>query len=98
MRDPGERPLSLRQWPVLCMACEKLTYGFAIAGLLSREGSLGQVWQVSKPAVYRAIARLEQLGLVQATGREPPTSARPAAWSPRPRLAAGPPGSGCARP
>jgi PadR family transcriptional regulator AphA len=71
MRDPGERPLSLRQWPVLCIACEKPTYGFAIAGLLSREGSLGQVWQVSKPAVYRAIARLEQLGLVQATGREP---------------------------
>ena len=71
MRDPGEQPLSLRQWPVLCIACEKPTYGFAIARLLSREGSLGQVWQVSKPAVYRAIVRLEQLGLVQATGQEP---------------------------
>ena len=73
MRDPGEQPLSLRQWPVLCIACEKPTHGFAIAGLLSREGSLGQVWQVSKPSVYRAIVRLEQLGLVQADGQEPTT-------------------------
>jgi len=71
MPDPGEQPLSLRQRPVLCIACEKPTYGFAIAGLLSREGSLGQVWQVSKPSVYRAIVRLEQLGLVQADGQEP---------------------------
>ena len=71
MRDPGEQPLSLREWVVLCIACEKPTYGFAIAGLLSREGSLGQVWQVSKPAVYRAILRLEQLGLAQADGQEP---------------------------
>jgi DNA-binding PadR family transcriptional regulator len=71
MHDPGDRPLSLREWVVLCIACEKPTYGFAIAGLLSREGSLGQVWQVSKTVVYRAIVRLEQLGLVQATGQEP---------------------------
>jgi len=71
MGDPGERPLSLQEWVVLCIACENPTYGFAIAALLSREGSLGQVWQVSKPAIYRAIVRLEQRGLVQATGREP---------------------------
>jgi DNA-binding PadR family transcriptional regulator len=77
MRDPGERPLSLQEWVVLCIACEKPTYGFAIAGLLSREGSLGQVWQVSKRAVYSALPRLEQRGLVQATGQEP-TSVGPA--------------------
>ena len=70
MPDPGEQPLSLREWVVLCIACEKPTYGFAIARPLSREGSLGQVWQVSKRAVYSALPRLEQRGLVQATGQE----------------------------
>jgi hypothetical protein len=51
MPDPGERPLSLCEWPVLCVACAGPTYGFAIAGLFSRGGSLGRVWQVSKPTI-----------------------------------------------
>jgi DNA-binding PadR family transcriptional regulator len=70
MPDPPERPLSLIEWVVLCIACEKPTYGFAIAGLFSPGGSLGRVWQVSKPGVYRAIPRLERLGLVRATGQQ----------------------------
>jgi len=75
--DPGDRPLSLKEWLVLCLACEKPTYGFAVAGLLSRNGSLGRVWQVSKPAIYLALLRLEQLGLVQMAGKQP-TSSGPA--------------------
>ena len=70
MPDPGEGPLSLIEWLVLCIACEKPTYGSAIAGLFSRGGSLGRIWQVSKPAIYRAIGRLEQLGLVQTAGQQ----------------------------
>lgn len=70
MPGPGERPLSLKEWLVLCLVCEEPTYGFAIAGLLSRNGSLGQVCQVSKPAIYRALLRLEQLDLVQMAGEQ----------------------------
>jgi DNA-binding PadR family transcriptional regulator len=70
MPDPPERPLSLIEWVVLCVACEKPTYGFAIAGLFSPGGSLGRVWPVSKPAIYRAMPRLERLGPVKATGQE----------------------------
>ena len=70
MPDPPERPPSLIEWVVLCIACEKPTYGFAIAGLFSSGGSLGRVWQVSKPSIYRAIPRLERLGLVRATGQQ----------------------------
>ena len=44
---------------------------------ISREGSLGRAWQISKPAAYAAIARLERLGLVQMAG-EQPTSQGPA--------------------
>jgi DNA-binding PadR family transcriptional regulator len=74
--DPGERQLSLFDWLALCVICEQPTYGFAIAGLFSHEGSLGRVWQVSKPAVYAAMARLERLGLVQ-MAREQHTSQGP---------------------
>jgi DNA-binding PadR family transcriptional regulator len=68
MHDPPERPLSLIEWVVLSIACEKPTYGSVIAGLFSRGGSLGRVWLVSKAGVYRAIPRLEQLGLVHTVG------------------------------
>jgi PadR family transcriptional regulator AphA len=33
-------------------------------------GSLGRVWQISKPTIYRAIRRLDRLGLVQLTGQQ----------------------------
>jgi DNA-binding PadR family transcriptional regulator len=77
MADPPERPLSLIEWVVLCIACEKPTYGSVIAGLFSRGGSLGRVWLVSKAGVYRAIPRLEQLGLVQALGPQRAQDAPP---------------------
>ena len=70
MPDPGEQQLLLSDWLVLCVVCEKPVHGFAVAGLFSREGSLGQVWQVSKPAVYAAMQRLERLGLVQMAGEQ----------------------------
>jgi DNA-binding PadR family transcriptional regulator len=77
MPDSGERPLSLIEWVVLCIACEKPTYGSVIAGLFSRGSSLGRVWLVSKAGVYRAIPRLEQLGLVQTLGPQRAEDAPP---------------------
>ena len=70
MRYPGDRPLSLPEWLVLCIVCEQPTYGFAVAGLLSRDGRMGRISHVSKPAIYRAVLRLEHLGLVQVTGQQ----------------------------
>jgi DNA-binding PadR family transcriptional regulator len=77
MPHNGERPLSLIEWVVLCIACEKPTYGSVIAGLFLRGSSLGQVWQVSKAGVYRAIPRLEQLGLVRTLGPQRAEDAPP---------------------
>ena len=70
MRYTSDRPLSLPEWLVLCIAGEQPTYGFAVAGLLTRDGRLGRIWHVSKPAIYRAVLRLERLGLVQVAGRQ----------------------------
>src|SRR5689334_13934126 len=69
MRYPSDRPLSLQEWLVLCIVGDQPTYGFAVAGLLAREGRLGRIWHVSKPAIYRAVLRLERLGLVQVAGQ-----------------------------
>ena len=70
MPDPGEQQLLLSDWLMLCVVCEKPVHGFAVAGLFSPEGSLGQAWQVSKPAVYAAMLRLERLGMVQVAGEQ----------------------------
>jgi PadR family transcriptional regulator AphA len=66
--EPG---LSLAEWLVLCLASEGPMHGFAIAGLLADEGSLGRIWHVRKAVVYRAAQRLEQLGLIMASGKQP---------------------------
>jgi DNA-binding PadR family transcriptional regulator len=68
--DSGEQQLRLSDWLVLCVVCEEPTHGFAVAGLFSHDGSLGRAWQVSKPAIYAAMTRLERLGLVQMAGEQ----------------------------
>jgi PadR family transcriptional regulator AphA len=64
-----ERP-SLAEWLVLCLIREEPTYGLVLAGLLSRDGCMGQVWSVPKAQVYRALPRLEALGLIQTVGEQ----------------------------
>ena len=76
MAAEEERSLSLAEWLVLCLVCEEHRHGFAIARILDREGSMGQVWRVPKPVIYRALQRLELLGLVQ-TAQQQPSSQGP---------------------
>jgi DNA-binding PadR family transcriptional regulator len=63
--------LSLAEWLVLCLVSEEPTHGFAIAGLLAHDGSLGQVWHVPRQVVYRAARRLEHLGLITVSEKQP---------------------------
>ena len=94
-RGPG---LSLAEWLVLCLVSERPTHGFAIAGLLAEDGSLGRIWHVRKMVIYRAAHRLEQLGLIMACDRQHSSQGRPGSrCGSRPR-AARPPRHGCARP
>jgi DNA-binding PadR family transcriptional regulator len=65
------RELSLDDWLVLCLVSEGPTYGLAIAGLLARDGRLGQVWHVHKSLIYRAVRRLEHLGLITISEKQP---------------------------
>ena len=70
MADLADQRLSLAEWLVLCLVREEPTYGLVLVGLLARDGSLGQVWSVPKAVVYRALQRLEALGLIQTLGEQ----------------------------
>ncbi len=62
--------LSLAEWLVLCLVREEPTYGLVLVGLLSRDGGLGQIWSVPKAVIYRALPRLEALGLIRTAGAQ----------------------------
>jgi DNA-binding PadR family transcriptional regulator len=68
----GEPPsLSLAEWTVLAVIGERPTHGFTISQLTERDGELGRIWHIPRPAVYRALARVEAAGLVAADAIEP---------------------------
>lgn len=71
MKHSDEPALSLSEWVVLCLVCEKPTHGQAMVTLLSPGGALGQIWRVHKAGVYRGIERLEALGFIQTMPPEP---------------------------
>ena len=61
----GEPPsLSLTEWVVLAVISERPTHGFAVSTLTSQDGDLGRIWQIPRPAVYRALGRAGAAGLV----------------------------------
>lgn len=62
--------LSLAEWLVLCLVSEEPAHGFALAILLAPHGSVGMVWHVRKAVVYRAVQRLERLGLIAAEDKQ----------------------------
>jgi DNA-binding PadR family transcriptional regulator len=68
---PDHRDLSLAEWTVLAVVDEEPAHGFAIASLTAADAALGRVWQIPRPVVYRAIGRLEELGLVVPVGVQP---------------------------
>jgi PadR family transcriptional regulator AphA len=67
---PDQERLSLAEWLVLCLLREDPTYGRVLVGLLARDGPLGRVWSVPKAVVYRALPRLETLGLIRTVGEQ----------------------------
>jgi PadR family transcriptional regulator AphA len=70
--DAGEpAELLLSEWVVLGLLAEAPAHGFALARELSRDGSLGAVWTVSRPLTYRALEQLVDRGLVEPVRVEP---------------------------
>jgi DNA-binding PadR family transcriptional regulator len=70
--DPDALPaLSCGEWAILGLVSEQPRHGFALARLMAPEGEIGRVWALPKPLVYRALATLEERGLVTPVAEEP---------------------------
>lgn len=63
--------LSLNEWAVLGLLAERARHGYDIAAELRPGAVVGDTWRVTRPLVYRALERLEALGLVEPRRTEP---------------------------
>jgi PadR family transcriptional regulator AphA len=63
--------LSLADWMVLGVVAEEPTHGWPVVRELSATGSLGRIWTVARPVVYRSLATLEANGLTEHCGDAP---------------------------
>jgi PadR family transcriptional regulator AphA len=68
-----ERPpeLSVTEWAVLGVIAEGRTHGFSVAREFEAARSIGRVWTVPRPLVYRAIDALAEEGLIRRVGSVP---------------------------
>lgn len=68
---------SLGEWAVLGVLAERPRHGYDIAAELKAGTPLGDVWRLPRPLVYRALERLEAIGLVEPRRSEPGTTGPP---------------------
>ena len=68
---------SLGEWAVLGVLVERPRHGYDIAAELKAGTTLGDVWRLPRPLVYRALERLDALGLVEPRRSEPGTTGPP---------------------
>lgn len=68
--------LSLNEWAVLGVLVDRPRHGYDIAAELRPGTPIGDTWKLTRPFVYRALERLEALGLAEPrrteTGGGPP--------------------------
>jgi DNA-binding PadR family transcriptional regulator len=63
--------LSLAEWTVLAVVCQRPAHGFAVSLLTAPGGELGRIWHIPRPVVYRSIGRLLDAGLITPEAVEP---------------------------
>jgi PadR family transcriptional regulator AphA len=71
MTEPLSLSLSLAEWVVLGVIGERPAHGFAVSVLTADDGELGRIWHIPRPAIYRALGRVEAALLVTADSVEP---------------------------
>jgi DNA-binding PadR family transcriptional regulator len=62
--------LSLAEWAVLAVLCERDTHGWMLVRVLDQDGELGAVWTVRRALVYRSLEALEHRALITRAGSE----------------------------
>jgi DNA-binding PadR family transcriptional regulator len=64
------RELVPGEWSVLALIADAPGHGWALAKEMSPTGSVGRVWGVGRPLVYRALDVLASRGLIEPAGSE----------------------------
>lgn len=65
------RELSTNEWAVLALLAEEPNHGFALAKALAPDGTIGRIWTLPRPLVYRALEILQDLDLIEPRRTEP---------------------------
>jgi PadR family transcriptional regulator AphA len=63
--------LSLSDWAVLGVVAQRPTHGWPVVRALAADGTLGRVWTVGRPVVYRSLTTLADAGLIEPAGDAP---------------------------
>jgi PadR family transcriptional regulator AphA len=66
-----KKSLSLGEWAVLALLCERPMHGYAVAATMARDGEVGAIWSLGQPLAYRALTVLQGLDLVEVHGESP---------------------------
>jgi len=69
--------LSINEWAVLGVLVDQARHGYDIAAELQPGTPIGDAWRLTRQLVYRALERLEALGLASPQRTEPSTSGPP---------------------
>jgi PadR family transcriptional regulator AphA len=72
-----KKDLSVGEWAVLALLCERPTHGYAIRTAMAPDGDLGQIWSLGQPHTYRALGVLREMQLVEVAAVAPGDSAPP---------------------
>ena len=64
-----ERPLTAGEWSVLGLLSEAPAHGWALSVALGPDGTIGSIWSLTRPLVYRALEILELRGLIESSGQ-----------------------------
>jgi DNA-binding PadR family transcriptional regulator len=60
-----KRSLSVGEWAVLALLCERPLHGYAVAAAMAPDGEIGRIWSLGQPLTYRALSVLQSLELVE---------------------------------
>jgi PadR family transcriptional regulator AphA len=66
----SSRELLPGEWSILALLADEPTHGWALSKEMAPTGSVGKVWAMGRPLVYRTLELLESRGLVAALGLE----------------------------
>jgi tRNA-Thr(GGU) m(6)t(6)A37 methyltransferase TsaA len=71
MTRPPRTDPTLLEWAALGLLCEAPSHGWAVAEAFRADEEIGSVLTTTRPLVYRALAHLRELGLVEVKGTAP---------------------------